>query len=574
MPTAQEEVEMNKLIEKLQQTGNVLKRKYEAEKQRMKELHALQRQVEAKVSEQADYKQTKGGLDACTMQDLKAQKKLNFLEIRVNDLKRKISLLNISNNKKKNEINKCRQNLVLCDTVHKSLSVEFEEDKEKMALLMDESNEIYNEQQDAKMKTNELIALDISEGTEHRAEMDRLGALLEKEAAAREFIEKATKKQKAQKVDDHIEVSKTADEENALRNKLKSLKQNLKDTKEHIKNVDKRLITAEAAFSKLRQISGLETTREIVDLFIMNEDENYSLFNFIQQTKEEVDAEEEMLNTIIKNQERFQREQNKLSDHEFKVVNDLKTRRAHVEDSVDKVMRKLAISRLNLGRICSGVSQMFAHLGCDIEGGDGGGEEARAVSAPTTPGTPGQPPMTPGPTSPTAKSSSGPSLALMAGEGVQENTVMTYLGIIEQRANELIQEYVRKNSLAKTQVRAGVNVRVSNPFGPNSPFEKRSSNKYNAPPPPIIEDALNDIDEEDSYLPIPRNEMMNRVARTVDMERAAKLMTSESAPQLASVGGNKGGNDGRRGGRRRKGSSLNTKNSRGGRKNSRMGATK
>ena len=66
---------MNKLIEKLQQTGNVLKRKYEAEKQRMKELHALQRQVEAKVSEQADYKQTKGGLDACTMQDLKAQKK-------------------------------------------------------------------------------------------------------------------------------------------------------------------------------------------------------------------------------------------------------------------------------------------------------------------------------------------------------------------------------------------------------------------------------------------------------------------------------------------------------------------
>ena len=126
---------------------------------------------------------------------------------------------------------------------------------------------------------------------------------------------------------DKIEVSATLEEENALRSKLKSLKQNLKNTKLHIKNVDKRLITAEAAFSKLRQISGLETTREIVDLFIMNEDENYSLFNFIQQTKEEVDAENDMLNVILKNQERFQREQNKLSDHEFKVVNDLKMRR-------------------------------------------------------------------------------------------------------------------------------------------------------------------------------------------------------------------------------------------------------
>ena len=31
--------------------------------------------------------------------------------------------------------------------------------------------------------------------------------------------------------------------------------------------------------------------------------------------------------------------------------------------------------------------------------------------------------------------------------------------------------------------------------------------------------------------------MMTRVARTVDMERAATMMTSESAPQLAGVGG-------------------------------------
>ena len=568
MPTAQEEVEMNKLIEKLQQSGNLLKRKYEAEKQRMKELHQLQRQVEAKVREQADYKQIRGGLDACAVQDLKAIKSLNFLEIRVNELKRKLSLLTISNNKRKSEINKARQNLVLCDTVHKSLSAEFDEHKEQMAHLMDESNDVYGEQQEAKMKTNELVELDIKEGSEHRLEMNRLGELLAKEAAAREFIEKATKKQKAQKLDNVVEVSKTLDEENALRNKLKSLKRNLKETKEHIKNVDKRLITAEAAFSKLRQISGLETTREIVDLFIMNEDENYSLFNFIQQTKEEVDVENEMLNKIIKNQERFQREQNKLSDHEYKVVNDLKTRRQHVEDSVDAIMRKLAVSRLNLGRICTGVSHMFAHLGCDIEGGDGGGEDPRGSTAPTTPGTPGQPPKTPGPTSPTAKSGgSGPSLALLAGEGVKENTVMTYLGIIEQRANELIQEYVRKTTMSKTQVRAGVHIRVANPFGPKSPFEKRKSAKYNAPPPPIIEDALNDIDEEDSYLPISRGEMMTRVARTVEMERAATLMTSESAPQLAKVGGSN--NMGRNGGRRGKGSSQNNRG-----RNSRLGATK
>ena len=89
---------------------------------------------------------------------------------------------------------------------------------------MDESNDVYGEQQEAKMKINELVQLDIKEANEHRAEMNRLGELLAKEAAAREFIEKATKRQKAQKLDDTIETSKTLDEENALRNKLTSLK--------------------------------------------------------------------------------------------------------------------------------------------------------------------------------------------------------------------------------------------------------------------------------------------------------------------------------------------------------------
>ena len=45
----------------------------------------------------------------------------------------------------------------------------------------------------------ELVALDLEESSEHRRVMDELGELLEKEAAAREFIEKATKKQKAAK---------------------------------------------------------------------------------------------------------------------------------------------------------------------------------------------------------------------------------------------------------------------------------------------------------------------------------------------------------------------------------------
>ena len=67
-----------------------------------------------------------------------------------------------------------------------------------MAQLMDESNEVYNEQQEAKEKTNELVSLDIKESAEHRAEMDRLDDLLAKELR-HAVHEKATKKQRRRK---------------------------------------------------------------------------------------------------------------------------------------------------------------------------------------------------------------------------------------------------------------------------------------------------------------------------------------------------------------------------------------
>jgi hypothetical protein len=551
MPTAQEEVEMNELIEKLQLSGNVLKRKYEAEKQRMKELHQLKRQVDAKILEQESKKQMKGGLDACAVQDKLETKKLSFLELRVNDLKRKLSLQVISNRQRKDQINSLRQKMVLFDTVHGSLGKEFGAHKESMASLMDDSNDVYNERQEALEKIRELVSLDLEESADHRALMEELGDLLDKEAQAREFIEKATKKQRAAKISNTIEESATAEEESALKNKLSDLKRNLKATKEHIKSVDARLVTAEAAFKQLREISGLETTREIVDLFIMNEDENYSLFNFIQQTKEEVDVEAKSMETIKKNMERFRKEQSKLSDHEFKVVNDLKHRREVAEEQISKIMRILVNRRLHLSQICTGVSHVFAHLGCDLGENTAGPEEGRATTA--GPGAPGTPGSSTAPRTPSSPTMGGSASMTMISEGVQEANVMTYLGIIEQRSNEIIQEYVRTRAVANTPVRPGVTIRIANPFGPDTPYDKhRKSMKQ--PAPPVLDDALLDMEEEEDIVkPLNREEMISRVARTVDREKAATLIASESAPQLnanskqSSPGMQRGGK--RRGGR-------------------------
>ena len=117
-------------------TGTHLQRKYEAEKQRLDELNSLWHQVERKIKEQSALRQREGGIYACRARDLKNVKQLKFLEIRVNDQKRKSSQIEIRNEKLKEQINRVRQKLQLFNTIHASLSDEFKEEESRMAELL------------------------------------------------------------------------------------------------------------------------------------------------------------------------------------------------------------------------------------------------------------------------------------------------------------------------------------------------------------------------------------------------------------------------------------------------------
>ena len=96
--------------------------------------------------------------------------------------------------------------------------------------------------------------------------------------------------------------------EHVLKSRLRDLTRGAAAQEAHIRLVDLQLLSAEQAFTRLRKVSGLKSTAAVVAAFVANEDENFSLFNFIQETNDEVTRQQETVEKLQKDMRRFKKE--------------------------------------------------------------------------------------------------------------------------------------------------------------------------------------------------------------------------------------------------------------------------
>ena len=52
------------------------------------------------------------------------------------------------------------------------------------------------------------------------------------------------------------------------------------------------------------------------------------------------------------------------------MIHSLKSKRTHAEDRIHQIKSRLAEARLELLQLCTGVTQMFSHVGCSWDAGN------------------------------------------------------------------------------------------------------------------------------------------------------------------------------------------------------------
>ncbi|XP_060071331.1 coiled-coil domain-containing protein 63-like [Ylistrum balloti] len=234
--------------------------------------------------------------------------------------------------------------------------------------------------------------------------------------------------------------------------------------------------TYEAAFERIREMTNETDLDLLVAKFIEVEDRNFALFNFVNEQNNEIETLQEQIEDINNEIEKFKLQGIELEDQRKKILKELEEQSNTAAANGDAADGKNKGITKILDQLRAGISSLFSKINCDKSAIDD---------------------------------------MLGAASGVTDSNMIQYLGIIEQRTNELlaVQGYVNSKDLDKK-----LPVGAFLGEGPNPPQSQL----------PIIPPAVGDeYDSEgsegsdDEARPMTRNELQRRVMNTVKKREAA-----------------------------------------------------
>jgi TolA-binding protein len=240
--------------------------------------------------------------------------------------------------------------------------------------------------------------------------------------------------------------------------------------------------TYEEAFARIMDATNIRSIDELVDTFINAEDKNFTLFNFVNELTSEIEKLEEQISDIKAEVDKY-RGQDMNSDHQRKkILKDLEEKLGRTETKAEQYDAKFAQSTKILSSLKDGIHAIFTNIGCNMNG----------VSE------------------------------VLGTGGVTEGNIMTYLGLIEQRTNEMLGMYT---NVVKQHEHPGgeheVHRSPSSIVGPVS----APGTTHIAILPPTTGDEYEEEEEsedEDETRPLTRDELKAKAQKTMSKKELKK----------------------------------------------------
>ena len=303
-------------------------------------------------------------------------------------------------------------------------------------------------------------------------EWKELGKMIEQDRKMKDFMKKEREKLSQQEHRGDM----TVEQEQSLKKKVLRGNWGIAKDKASIHASMEKVQSYEEAFAKIQAATGISDIDELVTTFINAEDQNFALFNYVNELNGECEKLEEQIADIRSEIEKYKGQGLNTDNQRKKILKDLEERLARTEAKAEQYEKKYEAAMKTVNALKTGIASIFKKIGCD---------------------TPA-------------------NLEMLGNEGVTENNMMQYLGIIEQRTNEILQLY------AATQAREGVVGADGNPVpavtsilgqGPQLPAGR---NNITIQPPSATDEAYDseeDSDDEDEDRPYSRDELKAKTMR-------------------------------------------------------------
>ena len=268
--------------------------------------------------------------------------------------------------------------------------------------FLDLYRRLRNEMSDTK-KTMDFLAEEASANFNTRDEAQHRMAAL-KERTERDLLIKNAEIKEVLRIIDHdrklraFMATKAEDRSAFVEKELMS--RIMKKATQHVGNLKLEANKYEEIFGKIKQATNIENTDALVSSFIENEDKNFALFNFVNGSNSEIESLQEEIQKIKEDIEASKEEGVKQDIRRKQILKDLEGDLLKVSQETPKIIKKHITERRSLEQLKPRIETMFNKIKC---------------------------------------SRASINHLLGTGASVNDENVLQYLGIIEQKCNEYLQ---------------------------------------------------------------------------------------------------------------------------------------
>eukprot|EP00798_Chlamydomonas_sp_ICE-L_P015696 gene15696-21805_t len=387
-----------------------------------------------------------GGINAAKEKSVAAQKKIKLLENRLEKAYVKYNQ-SVSHNKQlREQINNLRQERIMFEGISSNLEREVQKLKKDMAETIQLANTAFEAKEKALSEMNSVkVAADKEQ------ERVRAKELAAREKETQELLRMGTLSAEKKK-------TKTMTGKGATYNK--ALAQNVAAEKVQLYG---------QAFEKIQQATGIDEIDQLVNTFITAEDHNYTLFNYVNEVNQEIEKLEDQITAIRQEITQYKESGIELDQSKGAQSRDVAEHLTNAELQAELYEKRYEAASSTVNLLKTSIWDLFTKIGCDT----------CAVRE------------------------------LLGEDGVTEANIMSYLGIIEQRTNELLMAFaLRKSAEGGDSISNGLLAH---------PLTQASSRFVIEPPSTTVEEEIEGLEQEpmDDEKPMTRENLETRVQKTL-----------------------------------------------------------
>ncbi|XP_037620715.1 coiled-coil domain-containing protein 114 isoform X2 [Sebastes umbrosus] len=280
--------------------------------------------------------------------------------------------------------------------LHNRLDKELYDSRKKIGEVVSLSTAAYDARVEAQSKMTMMREKAVKDLAQYNAEMKELERVIAHEFSLKEFM--TTKCSERSGQDEGHEMG---------HRQLSELKE-----QRRMDSGEESLDTLEEVFQRIQTVTGEDNLDMLVTRFIQVEDRNFALFNFVNEQNNEAEALRDQIIHTQAEIEQFRVASLQQEQDHRSLLRDIVEQQKETESQAEDYENQAGIMSKILDEVKTGVNSIFSKVECD-----------RSVIEDT----------------------------LGSSSGISENNIMSYLGLVEQKTNELltIQAFLNSKDLEK-----------------------------------------------------------------------------------------------------------------------------